>query len=175
MSNRETRAKAAFDTLMDRIGRKDQSLFEEVRRAVDAGKETTASKEADDRAEGDLFGRQLKNDSRKKVHAYRARNPYSHEEALRVVLDVLRAYFIELPLLTTSTVRNLDEVTEIEIDRQVETQISGISSDNFLLKEAPEEKIQEQMRNFSTLEELTAFRENSGDDVPRPTSRRERH
>ena len=44
--------------------------------------------------------------------------------------------------------------TQIEIDRQVETQISGISSDNFLLKEAPEEKIQEQMRNFSTLEEL---------------------
>ena len=159
MSNHETRAKAAFDTLMDRIRRKDRSLFEEVRRAVDEGKETTTSGGTKDGAKRDLFDYPPRNDSRRKADAHRVTTPYSHEEALQVVLGVLRTYFIELPLLTNSTVKNLDGVSDVEIDRQVETQISGISSENFPLKQVPGEQIEEQMRSFDALDELTVFPE----------------
>ena len=73
-----------------------------------------------------------------------------------MALDVLRTYFIELPLLTNSSVSNLREAVAIEIDRQVETQISGIQNNNFPLKHTPEERIREQENNFNKLYKLTA-------------------
>ena len=157
MNNQE--AEAAFDALMDRIRRKDPSLFDEVRRAVDAGKETTIGQVPDDDTNGDLFEYSSRSGSPKKPHTYRARNPYSHREALQVALGVLRTYFLELPLLAMSIAENLGEASEIEIDLQVETQISGIDNKSHSLKRIPKKQIEEQKEYLNALEELATFAE----------------
>ena len=88
-------AQQALDLLMNRLAARDEGLAAQVRAAIDIGKDVSEVDPPLDR--------------RKKGRAYRKAVPLTQEEALRIALDVLQAYFVEQPLFVDSIADNFTE------------------------------------------------------------------
>jgi hypothetical protein len=80
----------ALETLLGKLRERDTTLEAAVRSAIDLGKDVTEEQRL----------------GRKRVRRYRKTVPFTHEEALHVALDVLQAYFAELPLCINSATEN---------------------------------------------------------------------
>ena len=145
----------ALDTLIRKIQERDVrldiNLAVLVRDAIDEGEENILT------IESDTIGRS------KNSHEYRKIAPFSPEEALQVALGVLRACFVEQPLLMNEVINYFTDasedhdVSEIQIDLQTETQIEGEDSHEFTLIQIPDEAIEEQRRNLDSLKEFITF------------------
>lgn len=79
--------------LLEKLRNRDQTLAKQIQEAIDAGK--------------DVREKEPSQGNRKKARMYRKKVPYSREEALKVALDALQAYFVEQPLFVGSAVSNL--------------------------------------------------------------------
>jgi hypothetical protein len=163
----------ALKVLMSKLRSRDQSLASRIQSAIDVGKDvseiTTSAK------------------NRKKRREYRKTVPFTDEEALRVAVDALQAYFVEQPLFSRSISTNftsagidvstqttvkryqqarstesadvkfVNEAKQIEFETQTETQISIETDTNIQLKQIESEMIEEQQRNIQQLRSLTNF------------------
>ncbi len=163
----------ALETLMRKLGARDEMLAAQVQAAIDAGKDVSENQPATDR--------------RKKTRVYRKTVPFSHEEALQTALDALQAYFVEQPLFVESAADSLTEATcgvpkqmsfgyrassekvepivleglgvekAIEIEMQTETQLSRTGEETIPLKRMPKKQIDEQRHHIADLRKLTKF------------------
>ena len=158
---------------MKKLSARNEAFGAQVQEAIDAGKDVSETEPATDR--------------RKKARAYRRTVPFTHEEALRVALDALQAYFVEQPLFVDSATANLakaaigvpqafsrsvaagereplslegaDEEKAVEIEMQTETQLSRTGEETIRLKRASKELIGEQRDHIAALRELTNFKQ----------------
>jgi hypothetical protein len=165
----------ALALLLRKIDAQDNDLAAQVRDAINAGKDVRES--------APTTGR------RKKRRVYRRTIPLTQEDALRVALDVLQAYFVEQPLFVSSEADNFSkaaigrseqhgfvwqmgiekaesltleaENTEkaVEIELETETQIFGGDQATLPLKRMPKEDIDEQLNNIMRLRGLVNFTE----------------
>ncbi len=170
LTYREYSPKQALELLIEKIRKLDPSLADIVQAAIDTGKDIPE--------ETDSF-------SRKKKRTYRKRVPFSHEEALKVAIDVLQAYFVEQPLFVNVasatfaqaavgvpnnrllpgppdskerepvSLERKGEDKKIEIELQTETQIAKSGEETLNLKCVPEQQIEEQRQNIRKLRDLT--------------------
>ena len=92
MANQMYTPEQALEMLLEKLRVRDQVLANQVQSAIDAGKDVRQTEPSR---------------GKRKMRAYRKKVPYSNQEALHVVLDALRAYFVEQPLLVESAYRNL--------------------------------------------------------------------
>ena len=90
MSKHDYTPNEALETLLSKLRERDLSLEAAVRSAIDLGKDVTEEQRL----------------GRRKIRKYRKTVPFTHEEALHVSLEVLRAYFVELPLCINSAIDN---------------------------------------------------------------------
>jgi hypothetical protein len=79
MSIHDYSPQRALEVLTMKIKERDQSLSHHVQTAINAGKDVSEREPATDR---------------RPPRVYRKTVPFTHEEALRVALDALTAYFI---------------------------------------------------------------------------------
>jgi hypothetical protein len=173
VSKHEYTAEEALDTLLSKLRERDLSLEVAVRSAIDLGK---------DIAEVQRLGR-------KRVRRYRKTVPFTHEEALHVALDVLQAYFVDLPLCINSAIENFKSAavaasrqdrpawvqeerrlvtTEhvgdekpMEIELQTVTQISRTQQETLPLKTWERQLIDQQLNNLKTTFGFFDFTEES--------------
>jgi hypothetical protein len=168
-------AEQALAVLIKKIREQDERLAAHIQAAIDAGKDVKETAPAIDQ--------------RKKPRVYRKTVPFSHEEALQVALDALRAYFVEQPLFINSVADNLakaavgvpterrparqmsaekpepvsleqvGEEKRVEIELQTETQISRSGEETMPLKRLAKEQIEVQRENIARLRKLTDFSE----------------
>jgi hypothetical protein len=152
----------ALDTLLNKLRERDLSLEAIVRSAIDLGKDATEEQQL----------------GRRRVRRYRKTVPFTHEEALHVSLDVLQAYFVELPLCINSAIGNfksagidasrqdgpawileerklvtaehVGEEKPMEIELQTVTQISRTQKDTLPLKTWERQLIDQQVNNIRT-------------------------
>jgi hypothetical protein len=103
MEENQYNAQQALDLLMKKLAASNEGLAAQVRAAIDIGKDVSEVEPSLDR--------------RRKGRAYRKAVPLTQEEALRIALDVLQAYFVEQPLFVDSTADNFAE-TAIGIPKQ---------------------------------------------------------
>ena len=173
MSDHDYTPGKALETLLRKVGARDETLAERIRIAIDAGK--------------DINQTETPRGRRQRTRTYRRKVPYSHEEALAVALGVLRSHFIELPLFINSASMNFEkaavgipeasqrqsvatrhvvesitteragEPKQLEIELQTETQLSNANEDTLNLEQIPARLIQEEQENLKRLEELTTF------------------
>ena len=168
MSIHEYFPEQALQILLEKLLAKDETLVTEVWSAIDAGKEVLIEPDEPSR---DLFGSQTTK-IQHRISGGRA-NPgrLSHEEALRVALDVLRAYFVVQPRFVTSVVHHLSDSREaedsslepfdaeagIEIDLWSETQLDEREGLVFRFDRVEEKEIDEQEQNLNSLIEFIQF------------------
>ena len=173
MPSHEYTPQQALELLLRRLTTQETTLAQEVQAAIDTGKDIEETERA-------IPGR-------RKPRVYRRTIALSFEEALQVALNILQAHFVEQPLFVFSqadnfakaaigsptqenfgwNVGNLEsqhpsleaEGTEkaVEVQMQPETRISSITDAPIPLKPAPEEQINEQIRNIQHLRDLTDF------------------
>src|ERR1035438_4281644 len=99
MSNHDFTPQQALELLMRKLGERDGQLVAQVQASVDAGK--------------DVLETEPRTDRRKKPRVYRRTVPYSYDEAFRVAVDALAAYFIEQPLFIKSCLDNMAQSVQI--------------------------------------------------------------
>lgn len=164
--------KEALDLLLRKLRAADQHLARQIEDAINAGKDVE---------ETDLNSRRRL--SRKKPRVYRRTVPFTEEEALRVALVALRAYFVELPSIANAAAASFEtaavgrrgstvpwdyreEGTALDmigvakvlrIELQPETRISPAERETFSLEPVAEGRIVEQRQNLSKLFELFQF------------------
>jgi len=162
VSNGDYTPEQALDTLLTKLREKDLSLEAAVRSAIDLGKDVT----------------EVQRLGRKRVRRYRKTVPFTHEEALHISLDVLQAYFVDLPVCINSAVDNFKSAavavsrqnrpawvqeerrlgaTEhvgdekpLEIELQTMTQISRTQQQTLRLKTWEQQLIDQQLNNLKT-------------------------
>jgi hypothetical protein len=174
VSNHDYTPEQALDTLLTKLREKDLSLEAAVRSAIDLGKDVT----------------EVQRLGRKRVRRYRKTVPFTHEEALHISLEVLHAYFVDLPLCINSAVENFKSAavtvsrqnrpaswvqeerrllaTEhvgdekpLEIELQTMTQISRTQQQTLPLKTWEQQLIDQQLNNLKTTIALFDFTEES--------------
>jgi hypothetical protein len=92
--------------LLRKLGERDATLQTIVRTAIDTGK--------------DIAVTEPPRSSRGKARVYRQTAPFTHEEALQVALNALRAYFVELPFFINSAAENFT-MAAVGVPRQQPT------------------------------------------------------
>ncbi len=173
MSDHDYTAEKALQTLLRKVGERDEALTERIRIAIDTGK--------------DINENETPNGRKQKTRTYRLKVPYSHKEALAVALKVLRSHFIELPLFINSASANFAEAAvgtprgpqrqptatrqvvedittmgagapkRLEIELQTETQLLNANEDVLNLEPVPQGLIEAERANLDRLEDLTTF------------------
>ena len=167
----------ALDLLLNKVSARDIILAEQVRMAIDAGKDINETEPAVDK--------------RKKARIYRKTVPFTPEEALQIALDVLQAYFVEQPLFVDSAADNLaksaigipknnlsnwayDSATlankpeplslekqgvekAVEIEMQTETQLSKSGDETLPLERVEKSLIDQQVHHIDDLRKLAIF------------------
>jgi hypothetical protein len=173
MPNNEYSAQQALQLLMRKLAGQDPELASEVQAAIDAGKDVSETEPIPGRRKG---------------HVYRRTVPFSHQEALRVALGALQAYFVEQPMFVDSAADNLAKSPigiptvgpgsflasedsafisleargvekTIEIEIQTETQISRTGEETRPLQRVSTNRIEEQRQHFGYLSELLDLNE----------------
>jgi len=162
----------ALGLLMQKLRERDEDLATEIQAAIDAGKDVE---------ETEPTGR-----ARKKTRSYRRAVRITDEEALRVATNALRAHFIEQPLFVESAADDfrsaaidtqgghaprrpngqgqakpatgVDVEKILEIETQIETQISPADRTTLRLERASPEALAKQRENLDLLYDLIDFR-----------------
>jgi hypothetical protein len=171
VSEHEYTPEQAFETLLRKLREKDVSLEGIVRSAIDSGKDVT----------------EVQRLGRKRVRRYRRTVPFTHEEALHLSLEVLHAYFVDLPLCINSAFENFKSAAvdasrrdqpayfqedkrlvapehvgvekTLEIELQTITQISRTQQQTLTLKRWEQQIINQQLDNLKTTLGLFDFTE----------------
>ncbi|MCL4552200.1 MAG: hypothetical protein M1305_01395 [Candidatus Marsarchaeota archaeon] len=92
MSTHDYSPQQALDLLMRKLDEREKSLGEQIRAAIDAGKDVEEKEP--------VKGRPAKQ------RVYRKTVRFTDEEAIQVALGALRAWFIEQPLFVRSAAKN---------------------------------------------------------------------
>ena len=160
----------ALDLLLTKVEDRSLELASSLRAAIDTGKDVWES-------ETSVGAR--------KPRKYRKAVRFSDEEALRVVISALQAYFVEQPLLTNSAVSEFADATlggvtimngespfdqqsspigadepietKLEIELQTETEVLPRGEETVQLFSTEKEMIKQQKENIERLSELTRF------------------
>ncbi len=173
MPNHEYTPDEALSVLLRKLTDRDEMLGATIQTAIDAGRDVLETVPM-------AYGR-------KKPRSYRKTIPFTHEEALHAAIEVLRAYFIELPLIVNSTIENFKSVAlgtatddlfsesgnaantplgpkgqvgidkDLEIEIQTETQISRVGQETFPLKGSDRQTIDDQSDHLKQLRQLFDF------------------
>lgn len=171
MSRHDYTPEQALEMLLRKLGERDITLQTAVRAAIDLGKDVTETQQV----------------GRNRVRKYRKTVPFTHEEALRVALDVLQAYFVDLPLCINSCIDNFratavgaskqdlspwvaeEKVSvstehvgsekEVEVELQTATQISRTQQETWPLKAAERQVINNQLDQLKRIMALFGFTE----------------
>jgi hypothetical protein len=161
----------ALDVLLRKLRERDVTLETAVRAAIDLGKDVT----------------EVQAVGRRRVRKYRKTVPFTHEEALRLALDVLQAYFVDLPFCINSSIENLRSAAvsaarqerspwgeeenkvvsneqvgdekEVEIELQTVTQISRTQQETLPLKTWEQQAIDNQFDQLKRIAHLFDFTE----------------
>jgi len=96
MSKHEYTPQQALELLMRKLAIRDLELATNIQAAVNEGKDVQETEPDTNRGN-------------KRLRSYRRRVPYSPDEALKVMLNALRAHFIEQPLFINGLLDNLTE------------------------------------------------------------------
>ena len=169
MASHEYTPQEALKLLLLKVNNEDAELENALKSAIDAGKDIIESEVSTDPKKGRRF--------RKTVR-------FSDEEALRVAIDALKAYFIEQPSFTNTAIDEfavaaLDVGANIwrepfdqpqvestggvpiqkrlEVETRTETQISSTDKQTDRLIPTDKELIDQQKENIERLDELVAF------------------
>jgi hypothetical protein len=168
MSDELITPQEALEALMRKLGLRNAELAARVQSVVDEGK---------DIEETEPSGGKRTRDAR----VYRKIVPYSYEEALKVAIDALSAYFVEEPHFVNSFLDNfshaalgdseeqskravgiipntLDTEKLVQIELRTETQISQLDQETQLLTRVSAQQIQEQQSNIARLRELVGVK-----------------
>lgn len=171
MSKHDYTPEQALEVLLRKLGERDAMLEGSVRGAIDMGKDVP----------------EVQPTSRRRVRRYRKTVPFTHDEALRLTLDVLQAYFVDLPLCINSSIENfrlaavgalrrdqsawgetraklgseehVGETKEMEIELQTVTQISRTQQETLPLKTMERPSIDDQLNHLKRLADLFDFAE----------------
>lgn len=161
----------ALKLLLSKLDAANEELAQQVRRAIDAGKDIEQAEPGSSR--------------RKKVRRYRKSVRLSTEEALAAAANVLQAYFVEQPLLVASALDNVrsartagprkvfdpmridraapdpDDGSEreknLEIELRAETQLTSDGEETHRLLRPNAEELKEQSANLEHLRALLRF------------------
>lgn len=174
MPKNEYSSEEALGLLMKKLVERDRDLAAQIQAAIDAGKDIEESEPSANQRSGKA----------KKPRVFRKAVPFSHEEALQVALDALRAYFVEQPLFASSAVGDFtgaavgvpqsvrlpgtgrDEETEtvvpehigeekaVVIELQTETQLTKTDEEAYPIKRVSAEQIDLQRRQLDALRNL---------------------
>jgi hypothetical protein len=171
VSKHEYTPEQALEVLLRKLGERDATLEGDVRAAIDVGKDVP----------------EIQQMGRRRVRKYRKTVPFTHDEALRLTLDVLQAYFVDLPLCINSSIENfasaavgalrpdrsdwggtpaklsseehVGETKEMEIELQTITQISRTQQETMPLKTTERPLVDDQMNHLKRLADLFDFAE----------------
>lgn len=171
MSKHDYTPEQALEVLLRKLKEREESLEAAVRLAIDLGKDVS----------------EVQRISRRRTRKYRKTVPFTHEEALQLALDVLHAYFVDLPLCINSALENFRSVAmgastqgrarwgeeenrlitggnagegkEIEIELQTVTQISRTQQETLPLKKLDQQIIDNQSDHLKRLAQLFDFSE----------------
>jgi hypothetical protein len=173
VSDHDYTPERALEVLLRKLGERDARLEGVVRAAIDAGQ--------------DIVVTEPRRNGRGKPRIYRQTVPFTHEEALQVALDVLRAYFIELPLFINSTTENFRTAAvgiprhqatswrrdenepepvameaqgipkDVEIELETATQISRTPRETMPLKPLERLQVDDQLANLTRLASVVNF------------------
>lgn len=164
----------ALDLLLRKVDSQDADLAEQMRSAIDAGKDVEEEEVS--------IGR------RRKGRRYRKAVPLTDKEALQAALEVLRAYFVEQPLFVSSALDEFrtavigetmrkrpsskaggtargpavvgqDLEKKVEIEQRVETQISRSNTEVRPMVRIDAASVEQQKRNLQALCHLIDFNE----------------
>ena len=157
--------------LLRKVEEKDAALANALRDAIDAGKDVWESEVPA---------------TQKKRRKYRKTVSFSDEEALRVAISIFEAHFIEQPLFANSAIDGLSDASmdvvassrqesleqsqhestegkplekRLEVEFQMETQISPADKPPVRLWRTEEETIVQQQANIRRLSKLVSFDE----------------
>jgi len=171
MSKHEYAPEQALGVLLRKLGERDATLEAKIRAEIDSGKDVTEEQRR----------------GRRRVRKYRKTVPFTHDEALRLTLDVIQAYFVDLPLCINSSIANfrsaavgasrpdqsawgetraklssdehVGETKEMEIELQTVTQISRTQQETLPLKTTERQAIDDQLNHLKRLADLFDFAE----------------
>ncbi len=173
MPNHKYIPEEALSILLRKLTDRDEMLGAAVQTVIDAGRDVSETVPAG-------YGR-------RKPRSYRKMVPFTHVEALLAALEVLRGYFVELPLLINSSIENfraaaLSTVTDdlfssaenvthapvdpserpggekdLEIEIQTETRISRVGQETLPLKGSDHQAIDDQLDHLKQLGQLFDF------------------
>ena len=159
----------ALDLLLRKVKETAPELANNLQSAIDAGKDVS-EREATTK--------------RKKPRTYRKSVPLTDEEALLIVIDSLRAYFVEQPLFANSAIREFTDAAltvhpdprklasgnpplestegvglekQLQVELQTETQISEAGEPTARLSSTSEDVLREQQANLKRLREDLTF------------------
>lgn len=163
----------ALELLLRKLRAKDEALAAQIQTAIDAGKDVSESEPVTDR--------------RKKPRRYRRTVAFSVDEALKVAVSALQAYFVEEPLFVDHAIEELTALPvgvpadrwtmvlddsfqsksieleragsekEVEIELITETQLRKSGEEIMPLTRTPIAEIEEQRRNIARLSDLFDF------------------
>ncbi len=177
----EYTAAQALELLISKIKVREETLAAQVQAAIDVGK--------------DIAETETPTNRRQKSRTYRKTVPFTHNEALEVAIQVLRAHFIEIPLFINSAAMNFKQAAlgvpeqrgalpligslesellvtkdegenkELEVELQTETQISTAARRTFPLEPVAANLIEEEAENLQSLADLFNFTGNPNGDA----------
>ena len=173
MNSNDYTAQEALATLMRKLEERDTALAVHVQSVINAGR--------------DIEEREPASQGARRLRTYRRTVPFSPEEALQTAVEVLRAYFIELPQIVNSTLDDFRAVAvarhadpsspfgagtgdddvilealgvdkDVQIEIETETQITPRGDRQHLtLARTPRDLIEDQRRNLTRLGALTTL------------------
>ena len=160
----------ALDLLLRKVRERVPELADSLQAAIDAGKDVSEVESST---------------KRKRSRTYRKTVPVTDEEALHIVTNGLRAYFVEQPLFARSVVREfakaalakhtdtrgrfwsdnlppestdgLGHEKEIQLELQTETQISRAGDQTAQLSPPSDDVLTQQRTNIERLVEVVTF------------------
>ena len=159
----------ALDLLLRRIKERAPELAHSLQSAIDAGKDVSEK---------------AKTTKHEKSRTYRKTVPLTDEEVLLVVINSLRAYFVEQPLFANSAIREFAGAAlaahpdprefaagdsplelidgaglqkQLQIELQTETQISEAGEQTARLQSTSQDVVMEQQANLKRLLEALTF------------------
>ena len=169
MPSHDYSPREALDLLLRKVKERAPALANNLQSAIDAGKDVS---------ERDATT------ARGKSRTYRKTVPLTDEEALSIVINSLRAYFVEQPLFTNSAIREFTDAAlaahidprefasgapplestegvglkkQLQVELQTETQISEAGEQTARLSSTSQDILTEQQANLKRLLEALTF------------------
>lgn len=169
MPSHDYSPREALDLLLQKVKERAPELGNNLQSAIDAGKDVSETEITTER---------------KKPRTYRKTVPLTDEEALLVVINSLRAYFVEQPLFANSAILEFADAAlaahpdprefaavdsplgftegvglqkQLQVELQTETQISEAGEQTARLPSTAQDTVEEQQANLKRLLEALTF------------------